>query len=105
LPFQLRLLAGSEEYELGTLHTKNISKAGLCFLAPRGVEPGESIEVQVTLAGYGPQGGDLNVTGQGYIVRSEAGEAPGSYQLAAAFQEAGDGPLRNQLATMFNIGI
>jgi len=104
LPVQLRLLAGSDEYALGTLHTKNISKAGLCFLAPRSVEPGESIEVQVTLAGYGPQGEDLNVTGQGHIVRSEASEAPGWYQLAAAFREPGDSPWWNQLATMLNIG-
>jgi hypothetical protein len=102
LPFRWRLLTGKGEPEVGTLLTQNISKAGLCFLAPRSADPGESIEVQVTLAGYGPHGKDINVSGHGYIVRSEASEEPGWYQLAAVFKEPSPGPGQdwNELAAV-----
>jgi hypothetical protein len=103
LPFRLRLITTKGEPEVKTLLTKNISKAGLCFFSPRSVEPGESVEVEVTLAGYGPRGENLSVSSVGHIVRSEASGEPGWYQLAAAFDgpSSGRGAGWNQLAEAF----
>jgi len=100
LPFRLRLAAGKDDSGVATLLTRDISKAGLCFLAPRRPEPGESIKVEVTLAGYGPRGKDVNISGMGYIVRAEAGDEPGWYRVAAEFDETSPGqdPGWNQLA-------
>ena len=70
-----------------TLLTQNISKAGLCFPAPRRIEPGQAIEVEVTLAGLGTDGKDIHISGAGHVVRIEPGNKPGWYKLAAAFDE------------------
>jgi hypothetical protein len=103
LPFRLRLITSSGEPKVKTLLTKNVSKAGLCFFSPLNVEPGVSVEVEVTLAGYGPKGKDLNISSAGCIVRSEASNEPGWYQLAAAFEEPSSGRAAgwNQLAEAF----
>jgi hypothetical protein len=104
LPLRLRRVAGKVELEPAALLTKDVSKAGLCFLTRRHLEPGQSIEVEVTLAGRGPKGKDVNILGAGYIVRVEASHEPGWYQLAAAFDEppSGRGPGWHQLATAFD---
>lgn len=103
LSFRLRVIAGEGEPKVETLLSKNISKAGLCFFSPRSAAPGESIQVEVNLAGYGPRGKDLNVSGVGRIVRSEASGEPGWYYLAAAFDEpsSAQGAGWNQLAAVF----
>jgi PilZ domain len=101
LPFRLRLITTSGEPKVKTLLTKNVSKAGLCFFSPLNVEPGVSIEVEVTLAGYGPKGGDLHISSVGHIVRAEAGSEPGWFQLAAAFEEPSSLSGWNQLAEAF----
>jgi len=100
LPFRLRLAAGKDISGVMTFLTRDISKAGLCFLAPRRPEPGQSIKVEVTLAGYGLHGKDVNISGVGYIVRAEAGGESGWYRVAAAFDEtsSGQGPSWGQLA-------
>ena len=67
--------------------TQNISKAGLCFPAPRRIEPGQAIEVEVTVAGLGTDGKDIHISGAGYVVRIEPGNKPGWYKLAAEFYE------------------
>jgi PilZ domain len=103
LPFQLWLATDKGDPWVATLFTKNISKAGLCFLAPRQVQPGESITVDLTLAGYGQRGKDVNISGVGQIVRAAACDEPGKYELAATFEvpPLGHGPGWNQLATVF----
>jgi hypothetical protein len=67
---------GNIEPEPVTLLTQNISKAGVCFPAPRRIEPGEFIE---------------------------SGNEPGWYKLAAALNEppTGDGPGWHRLAAEF----
>jgi len=62
------------------------------FTSPPRVEPGQVIEVEVTLPGAGPSSKEILVSGAGYIVRVEAGNKPGWYKLAAEFDEppAGD---------------
>ena len=87
LPIRLTAVAGKIEPAAVTLLTQNISKAGLCFPAPRRVEPGQAIEVEVTVAGLGTDGKDIHIAGAGYVVRIEPGNKPGWYKLAAAFDE------------------
>src|ERR1700676_1890313 len=87
LPIRLTAVAGKIEPAPETLLTQNISKAGLSFPAPRRVEPGQAIEVEVTLAGYGLDGKDIHISCSGYVVRIEPGNKPGWYKLAAAFDE------------------
>ena len=103
LPLRLTAVGGKIEPAPVTLLTQNISKAGLCFPAPRRIEPGQLIEVEVTLAGIGPSGKDVHVSGAGYIVRIESGNKPGWYKLAAAFGEppTGDETGWHKLAAEF----
>src|ERR1700674_4656210 len=88
LPIRLTAVAGKFEPAIETLVTQNISKAGLYFPAPRRVEPGQAIEVEVTLAGFGANGKDIHISGAGYVVRMEPDNKPGWYKLAAAFDES-----------------
>jgi hypothetical protein len=83
----LTAVAGETEPAPVTLLTQNISKAGVYFPAPRRIEPGQAIEVKVTLAGLGPDGKDIHISGAGYVVRSEPSTKPGWYKLAAQFDE------------------
>ena len=87
LPLRLKFVAGQAEHATIPLLTQNISKAGVCFPAPLRIEPGQSIQVEVTLLGLGPGGRDITISAEGYIVRAELGHAPGWYKLAAAFGE------------------
>src|SRR6202158_2791566 len=87
LPIRLTTVAGKIEPAAVTLVTQNISKAGLCFPTPRRIEPGQAIEVEVALAGLGPDGKDIQISGAGYVVRTEPGNKPGWNKLAAEFYE------------------
>jgi hypothetical protein len=71
----------------GNFVNAEYQQAGLCFPAPRRIEPGQAIEVEVTLAGFASDGKDIHISGAGYIVRVESGNIPGWYKLAAAFDE------------------
>src|ERR1700676_2092834 len=87
LPIRLKAVAGKIEPAAVTLVTQNITKAGLCFPAPRHIEPGQAIEVEVTLAGFWPDGKDIHISGAGYVEGIDPGNKPGWYKLAAAFDE------------------
>src|SRR6202047_704880 len=104
LPIRLTAVAGTSEPEPVTLLTQNISKAGLCFPAPRRVEPGQAIEVEVTLEGFGLDGKDIHISGAGYVVRIEPGNKPGWYKLAAeVYEPPGDDERGwHELAARFN---
>jgi len=86
------------------LVSNDVSKTGLRFSTERQIPPGQSIEVELTLAGYGPGGDDLHILGTGYIVRSEESEEPGRFQMAAAFDElpSDNDPGWNQLAEVLD---
>jgi hypothetical protein len=103
LPIRLTAVAGKVEPEGMPLLTQNISKAGVRFLAPRRIEPGQFIEVEVTLGGSGPDGQDVHITSVGQIVRIEPASKPGWCKLAADFgqQPAGDGPGWDKLVAKF----
>jgi hypothetical protein len=104
LPLRLTKVAGKIESAHLTLLTQNISRAGVCFPAPRRIEPGEIIEVTVTLLGSGPGGKDVQVSGAGRVVRVEPCSKPGWYKLAATFGEppAGEEPGWHKLAAAFD---
>jgi hypothetical protein len=104
LPLRLHRVAGNAEPEAATLRTRDFSTNGLCFSAPRRVERGQSIEVEVILVGYGLRGNDVHVSGVGIIVRAEADDQPGWFRLAAIFDESPseDGLRWDQLAAAFD---
>lgn len=103
LPLQLTAVAGKIEPAPLPLLTLNISKSGVCFPAPRRIEPGELIEVSVTLLGVGAGRKDIHISGAGRVVRVDAGNIPGWYKLAATFDEppSGDQPAWHKLAAEF----
>ena len=88
LPLRVKGVGGIVEPNPAHLVTQNLSKGGLCFPSPRRIEPGQSIEVEVTLVGAGLGRSNVNVSGIGYIVRAESSKTPGWYRLAAAFDES-----------------
>jgi hypothetical protein len=87
LPFRLRRVSGGAVALGGTLLSNDVSKTGLSFTIDDPMELGQSIEVELTLTGYGPDGNDLQVRGTGYIVRAYADPVAGKYHLAATFDE------------------
>jgi hypothetical protein len=103
LPLRLTAVAGKIEPIPLSLLTLNISKAGVCFPVPRRIEPGELIEVEVTLLGAGLGGKDVHISSAGRVVRVDAGNKSGWYKLAAAFDEppAGDQLAWHKLAADF----
>jgi hypothetical protein len=84
-------VGGIVEPDPAPLITQNLSKTGLCFPSPQRIEPGQSIEVEVTLLGVGLDGTNIRVSSAGYIVRAESTKTPGWYRLAAAFDESPSG--------------
>jgi PilZ domain-containing protein len=91
LPLRLKVVGGIVEPDPARLVTQNLSKTGLCFPSPQRIEPGQSIEVEVTFLGAGLVGNDISVSSTGYIVRAESSKTPGWYRLAAAFNESPSG--------------
>ena len=91
LPLQLKAVGGKLEPEPLTLITQNFSKTGLCFPSPQRIEPGQSIEGEVTFRGAGPRGNNISVSSTGYIVRAESSKTPGWYRLGASFDESPSG--------------
>jgi len=91
LPLRLKAVGGIVEPYPEPLLTLNISKAGLCFHLPQPIEPGQSIEAEVTLLEAGPEGRHIYVSGTGHIVRAESAKKLGWYKLAAAFDEPPSG--------------
>jgi len=91
LPLRLKVVGGIVEPKPAPLVTQNLSKTGLCFPSPQRIEPGQSIEVEVTLPGAGLSGSDTRILSTGYIVRAESTKEPGWYRLAAAFEESPPG--------------
>ena len=87
LPLRVKGVGGIVEPDPAPLVTQNLSKTGLCFPSPQRIEPGQSIEVEVTFLGAGLFGNNISVSSTGYIVRAESSKTPGWYRLAAAFDE------------------
>ena len=88
LPLRLKVVGGIVEPDPAPLLTQNLSKTGLCFPSPHRIEPGQSIEVEVTFLGAGVGGNNLSISSTGYIVRAESAKKLRWYRLAAEFDES-----------------
>jgi hypothetical protein len=91
LPLRLKVVGGMVQPDHAPLVTQNLSKTGLCFPSPQRIEPGRSIEVEVTFLGAGLDGSNISVSSIGRIVRAETAKTPGWFKLAAAFDESPSG--------------
>lgn len=87
LPLRLTKIAGVEEPIPVTLVTRNISSSGVYFLAPREIEPGTAIELQVALVERPLGFGSVQMCTAAHIVRAEETDMPGWRAYAASFDD------------------
>ena len=87
LPLRLTKIAGIEEAIPITLVTRNISSSGVYFLAPRVMEPGTAIELQVALIERPLGFGSVQMCTAAHIVRAEETSTPGWRAYAASFDD------------------
>jgi PilZ domain len=89
LSLPLRLLSVGEVSEPMpvTLVTRNISSSGIYFLAPRELEPGTAIELEVALVERPAGRGTVQMCTAAHIVRSEETDTPGWRGYAASFDD------------------
>jgi hypothetical protein len=69
------------------LLTQNISSSGVFFLAPRRIEPGTPIELEVALIERPLGKGSVRMSTAAHVVRSEPAPAPGWHGVAASFDD------------------
>jgi hypothetical protein len=87
LPLRLIRVGATPEATPVTLVTRNISSSGIYFLAPREMDPGTAIELEVALVDR-PQGyGRVQMCTAAHIVRSEESDMPGWRGYAASFDD------------------
>lgn len=87
LPLRLTQVGGRVEPIAITLVTLNISSTGVYFLAPRWIEPGTAIEVEVALIERPLGQGSVHMRTGAHIVRSERTDTPGWRGYAATFDD------------------
>jgi len=87
LPLRLTKVAGVEEAIPITLVTRNISSSGVYFLAPRVIEPGTAIELEVALIERPLGFGSVQMCTAAHIVRAEETSTPGWRAYAASFDD------------------
>ena len=87
LPLRLTKIAGVEEVIPVTLVTRNISSSGVYFLAPREIELGTAIELQVALIERPLGFGSVQMCTAAHIVRTEETDVPGWRAYAASFDD------------------
>jgi hypothetical protein len=87
LPLRLTRIDGRPEPYPVTLVTRNISSSGIYFLAPREMQPGAAIELEVALVERPAGFGTVQMCTAAHIVRSEACDVPGWRGYAASFDD------------------
>lgn len=87
LPLRLTRIGEAVEPTPVTLVTRNISSSGVYFLAPREIEPGTAIELQVALIERPLGFGSVQMCTAAHIVRAEESEMPGWWGYAASFDD------------------
>lgn len=87
LPLRLIRVGGAAEPIPVQLVTRDISSTGIFFLAPRVIEAGSAIELQVALVERGFGLGSVQMITAAHVVRSEECEMPGWYGYAATFDD------------------
>ena len=87
LPLRLTRVGEAVEPIPVTLVTRNISSSGVYFLAPREIEPGTAIELEVALIERPLGFGSVQMCTAAHIVRAEASDMPGWCGYAASFDD------------------
>jgi hypothetical protein len=87
LPLRLTRSGDSVEPVPVTLVTRNISSSGVYFLAPREIQPGMAIELEVALIERPLGFGSVQMCTAAHIVRAEETEMPGWRAYAASFDD------------------
>src|SRR5208282_5091171 len=87
LPLRLTRIGDSVEPVPVTLVTRNISSSGVYFLAPREIQPGMAIELEVALIERPLGFGSVQMCTAAHIVRAEETEMPGWRAYAASFDD------------------
>ncbi len=87
LPLRLTRAGGVTEPIPVTLVTRNISSSGVYFLAPRDLDPGIAIELEVALVDRPLGCGRVQMCTAAHIIRSEDSENPGWRGYAESFDD------------------
>ena len=87
LPLRLTRIGDATEPIPVTLVTRNISSSGVYFLAPRDIEPGTAIELEVALIERPLGFGTVQMCTAAHVVRAEESEMPGWRGYAASFDD------------------
>ena len=87
LPLRLTSIGGIAEPIPVTLVTRNISSSGIYFLAPRDLQPGMAIELEVALVDRPLGFGRVQMCTAAHIVRAEESDTPGWRGYAASFDD------------------
>ncbi len=87
LPLRLTRVGATPEPVPVTLVTRNISSSGVYFLAPREIEPGTAIELEVALVERPLGFGSVQMCTAAHIVRAEECDLPGWRGYAASFDD------------------
>lgn len=87
LPLRLTRVGSLVEPIPVTLVTRNISSSGVYFLAPRKIEPGTAIELEVALVDRPIGQGRVQMCTAAHIVRAEHTDVPGWHGYAASFDD------------------
>jgi len=87
LPLRLIRVAEASEPIPITLVTRNISSSGIFFLAPRELNPGTAVELEVALIERPLGQGRVQMCTAAHIVRAEESETPGWKGYAASFDD------------------
>jgi hypothetical protein len=87
LPLRLTRIGDCVEPTPVTLVTRNISSSGVSFLAPRDIEPGMAIELEVALVDRPHGFGRVQMCTAAHVVRAEDTDTPGWRAYAATFDD------------------
>ena len=87
LPLRLTRIGDAVEPVPVTLVTRNISSSGVYFLAPRVIEPGMAIELEVALVDRPLGFGRVQMCTAAHVVRAEDTDMPGWHAYAASFDD------------------
>jgi hypothetical protein len=87
LPLRLTRVGNTPEPTPVALVTRNISSSGVYFLAPREIEPGTAIELEVALVERPLGFGSVQMCTAAHVVRAEECDMPGWHGYAASFDD------------------
>ncbi|HUO36193.1 MAG TPA: PilZ domain-containing protein [Candidatus Acidoferrum sp.] len=87
LPLRLTRIGSAVEPYPVTLVTRNISSGGVYFLAPREIQPGTAIELEVALVDRPLGMGRVQLLTAAHVVRAEEVDIPGWKGYAARFDD------------------